>query len=394
VPSRRPYGSGSLEEIPEQPGHWKLRAWVGIDPVSGKRRRKVWVFEATGRKSAERRAAELLNDFGVALPVGAKMTVAALLEEFMKFSEARERSPKTLHEYRRTIDNYLVPAIGLIRIDQLTPHDLDSLYAKPGRNGKPLAPATVRRYNAVITAALNQAVKWEWLSVSPAAKVTLPKAKNETPQIPSTDEVRALIAACRERSELLGVFAILAAITAARRGELAALRWRDNDGGLITIRASVYSAGNDSGVKSTKSGRVRRITAGPVVTQLLKEWRSSCESTAERFGVAISDDCFFFSSRPDGHSPVNVDTITSMFRKVADSMDPPLRHVHLHSLRHYAATELLAAGVNARDAADRLGHSNPALTLRVYTHATTERQQEAGHHAERALGDLTARPTT
>jgi integrase len=387
--NRRPYGSGSLQERPDRPGYWTLRVWHGVDPGTNKRRRKVWTFKANGRKAAERRAAELVAALDVAQPVGSKMTVAALLNEFMKFSEGRGRSPKTLHEHRRTIDNFLVPAIGSIRIDQLTPHDLDSLYASAQTKERPLAPATIRRYHAIIAAALNQAVKWEWLVVSPASKVTLPALKNTQPDIPSPQEVRDLIAACYALSELLGVFAVLAAVTGARRGELAALRWSAVQGNEIRIDSSVYSAGNDTGVKSTKTGQERILHAGPWVVDVLENWRRSCELQAEEFRVELEDNGFVFAIRPDGHSPINIDTITSMFRRAADSLDPPLTHVHLHSLRHFAATELLAAGVNPRDAANRLGHADPALTLRVYAHATNERQREAGQHAEDALGPLT-----
>lgn len=40
---------------------------------------------------------------------------------------------------------------------------------------------------------------------------------------------------------------------------------------------------------------------------------------------------------------------------------------HLHSLRHYSATELLSAGVDLRTVAGRLGHGGGgATTLRVY----------------------------
>jgi integrase len=383
--NRRPYGSGSLGEDSSRPGMWKLRAWVGVDPATGKRLRKVWFFKATGRKNAERHAADLISKFGANQPVGSQMTVAALLEEFMKFSEARDRSPKTLHEYRRTIDNFLVPAIGNIRIDQLTPHDLDSLYASAQTKERPLAPATIRRYHAVVAAALNQAVTWGWLTVSPASRVTLPALKPSSPIIPTPDEITRLIAACHEQSEMLGLFAILAAVTAARRGELAALRWLDIDGDEITIHSSVYSAGDQQGVKSTKSGRERVIVAGPRVVELLTNWRYTCETTAVECGVELAANAFVFSRHPDGHAPVNVDTITSNFRRASDSLEPPLRHVHLHSLRHFAATELLGAGVNARDAADRLGHADPSLTLRVYTHATSGRQREAAIHAEHAV---------
>lgn len=50
--------------------------------------------------------------------------------------------------------------------------------------------------------------------------------------------------------------------------------------------------------------------------------------------------------------------------------------IHLHQVRHYAAAELLAAGVDVRTIADRLGHSDPALTLRVYSHEIEARARD------------------
>ena len=54
-----------------------------------------------------------------------------------------------------------------------------------------------------------------------------------------------------------------------------------------------------------------------------------------------------------------------------------MAHVHFHSLRHFAATEMLAAGVSPQDAAGVLGHVNPTMTLNVYAHSTAERQRAA-----------------
>jgi integrase len=51
--------------------------------------------------------------------------------------------------------------------------------------------------------------------------------------------------------------------------------------------------------------------------------------------------------------------------------------VHLHSLRHFAATEMLAAGIDPRNAAEVLAHSNASLTLGLYGHARRERQRLA-----------------
>jgi integrase len=80
---------------------------------------------------------------------------------------------------------------------------------------------------------------------------------------------------------------------------------------------------------------------------------------------------------------VNPDTLSAVVHNLCRDLGMP--HVHLHSLRHYAATELIGAGVNPRDAAEILGHADPALTLRVYTHGTTERQRQGGEVLGRVL---------
>ena len=386
MPKRRPYGSGSLDELPGRPGTWRYRIYLPRHPATGKQTRRTWTFQAGSLKDAQRHVQVITKEFEQA-PVlaGGGITVAHMLNEFMSFSQTRDRSPKTLFEYQRVIDHFFVPTIGHIAINKLTAHDLDSLYRAALQRDKPLKPTSIRRYHAVLSAALNQAVRWGWLDKSPTANVTLPSIKVRAPEVPTSNDINRLIAAAYAHSEGFGVFIVLATITGARRGELAALRWTDVTGDHINIHSSVYSTGDDYGIKSTKSGNERLVQIGPRSLELLNSWRASCQKKADEFHVELADNAFIFSLRPDGHSPMNVDTITSTFRKVADSLDPPLKHVHLHSLRHYAATELLGAGVNARDAADRLGHADPSITLRIYAHATTERQRAAALLAERSF---------
>ena len=55
---------------------------------------------------------------------------------------------------------------------------------------------------------------------------------------------------------------------------------------------------------------------------------------------------------------------------------PALPVARLHDLRHVHATHLLLAGVPVHVVADRLGHADPAITLRVYAHVL--RQHAAG----------------
>jgi hypothetical protein len=48
-----------------------------------------------------------------------------------------------------------------------------------------------------------------------------------------------------------------------------------------------------------------------------------------------------------------------------------------HDLRHFSATTLVAAGVDIRTVAYRLGHAQPTLTLNLYAHALPERDRHA-----------------
>ena len=106
---------------------------------------------------------------------------------------------------------------------------------------------------------------------------------------------------------------------------------------------------------------------------------------AEAAEVEFVDDAFMVSTFPDGSRPVNPDTLTSVVRSLCVELKMP--HIHLHSLRHFAATEMLAAGIDPRNAAEVLGHANPSLTLSLYGHATNDRQRQAAEVLGRTLGE-------
>jgi integrase len=304
-----------------------------------------------------------------------RVSVAQLFEEFLALSEARGRSPTTLHAYRTAIAGFWLPRIGDMEIGELTAHALDTIYAGMLTRDRPAAPSTVRKYHAILSAALAQAVKWQWISVNPARLATLPVAQLADPDAPTPEQVRALIAECTSESEVLGMFVLVAAVTGCRRGELAALRWGDYSDEALRIHGSAYNVGQKKGVKPTKTGRQRRVVVGSHLELALEQWKARCESVAADAGAAFGPECLIFSSTPDGLGAINVNTVTSAFHRVAKRLG--LSSLHLHSLRHFAATQLISAGVDPRTAASRLGHANPSMTLRVYAHSTSETEQRA-----------------
>jgi len=344
----------------------------GVDPVTGKTLRRSITIEAKSKTAAQTIARKLLAELGTK-SVETTRTINYLLSEWMKFQLDRGRSPTTLNGYQSLIDHHISSAIGLVKISDLTAHHLDTFYGKCTREGK--GARTVRNIHRVISAAMNQAVKWGWIESNPAFKATLPTAAPLKIDAPSPEQTRQLITACQDRSDVLGAFVFLAAVTGCRRGEIAALRWSSLQNGLFIINESAYSVKGDTGVKATKSGRERAVHLDQVVLDWLAHWRSRCESNAKEWGVELTPNAFILSSLPDGSRFVNLDTMTREVRKVAGQLG--MGSIHLHSLRHFAATELLAAGISPRDAAEMLGHADPSLTLRVYSHANTKRQRDA-----------------
>jgi integrase len=97
----------------------------------------------------------------------------------------------------------------------------------------------------------------------------------------------------------------------------------------------------------------------------------------------LAADGYVFSSDGFGERPWPPDTVTHWFRRVSSAagVDCTLR-----SLRHYNATQMLAAGIDLRTAAGRLGHAaGGAMTLKVYAHRTRPADQRAAELLAREL---------
>jgi integrase len=54
-----------------------------------------------------------------------------------------------------------------------------------------------------------------------------------------------------------------------------------------------------------------------------------------------------------------------------------IEDISLHTLRHFSASVLIAAGRDVRTVAGRLGHSDATTTLRVYSHMIEGRDRDA-----------------
>lgn len=145
------------------------------------------------------------------------------------------------------------------------------------------------------------------------------------------------------------------------------LRWRHVDFTRAILWVHRSNAHTKHGVKEkeTKTGQRRKVALDSYTLALLTQHRTRWEQRCASLGCTLTGEAFLFSPAPDGSTPYAPRSITQKYRRMALQLN--LRSTRLHSLRHYSATELVAAGVDLRTVAGRLGHaSGGATTLKVY----------------------------
>jgi integrase len=273
------------------------------------------------------------------------------------------------------VERTIRPSLGKVTLTRLTAKNLDALYGAMKEAGK--SPKTIRNHHAVISAALHQGVRWGWVRTNVAEMAKPPRVSHTRAKAPSLDVVRTVIDAAERRDPRLAPLLMLAALTGMRRGELCALRWSDVDldTGTINVTRSVIVVPHGLAEKTTKTDRARTVALDPVGVALLSQHRALTERAVREAAAQLSSDAFVFSPLVEGTAPFRPDNVTSFFIRVRNEVGAPT--VRLHDLRHFTATQLIGAGVDVRTVAGRLGHSDPSVTLRVYSHALEERDRAA-----------------
>lgn len=324
-----------------------------------------------------------------------EITVSDYLDMWIE-DHAMEIKPGTLEDYRTGLRLYIKPYIGKMRLQAVRPSTITKLYrdllAKGGKDGKPLKVSTVTHTHAILRRAFRDAVLvHEFISSSPVEKAKRPRADLDAPgTIWTAAQLRTFLTLAR--THRLHAFFHLAAYTGARRGELLNLRWRDIDldGKRITIKGSVGVVEGQRVEGTTKSGRTRVVSIDDTTVTVLREHQKAQEAEKARVGDSwkSTDDTVFTTAWGGAIYPT---TVTGLPRKLIEAHNKtatdPLPMIRLHDLRHVHATLLLLAGVPVHVVAARLGHADPAITLRVYAHVIRSAETAAADIFAQTLDD-------
>jgi integrase len=145
----------------------------------------------------------------------------------------------------------------------------------------------------------------------------------------------------------------------------------------LTITGSTAVIAGECIDGTTKSGRTRVVSIDDGTVAVLRQHKSDQAADQLKAGDSwrgVKGGCVFTTGWGE---PIYPDTVTSLMAKLIrahnqpDRGPPPrdqLPHARLHDPRHVRATTLLLSGAPVHVVAARLGHADPAITLRVYTH--------------------------
>jgi integrase len=362
-----------------RPGVWRLRVYAGRGPNGSPLQITRTVVGDEGRpgggvRKARAELAKLRSSVARGqVPTGSE-TMGELLGRWLAHCESKGLSPTTMRKYRSIAETVVRPELGKVRLSKLTAGHLDRLYTKLAAKGN--KATTIRRAHALIGAALHSAERWDLVERNVARRAAPPPVRPAQITAPSPAEVQAILRAADELDPGLTTLLLLAALTGARRGELCALRWSDLDAGAgtLSIARSVYETAKGGwGEKGTKSHQVRKIGLDALALEALRRHRAAVDATASGLGLEIGADAFMFSRSPVGSEPVRPDVVTRFAGRAAG--DAGVR-THLHALRHFSATQGIAAGYDPVTVGARLGHADPSITLRVYSHALERRDRD------------------
>jgi integrase len=350
--------------------------WTGVievprDPLTGKRRQKR--VSGRTRREVEETLRILAGKLDQPESIEAEqLTFGQFSEQFLEAASPTLR-PSSVRRYTDLLRKHICPGIGQIRLQKLSPFDLQRLYADRLAYG--LSATSVHHLHVMVYRVLKQAYRWGMVARNVAELVDAPRRTFPEVTTWSLAQVSTFFAVSDEHD--LAALWRLALLTGMRRGELLGLMWEDLDleRGMLAVRRTLSRGkGGDwvLGQPKTQSGR-RAIALPESCVSALRKHRARQNSQRLKLGELWQDSGFVFTGQLGQALHVNV-LVTHFKRLIRQSGLPDLR---FHDLRHTSATLLLAQGVHPKIVQERLGHADISMTLNRYSHVTPDMQRAA-----------------
>lgn len=363
---QREGGSRRGQMVPKGDKKWLLRIYLGRDGA-GKRNYSSKTFDGTTAQ-ARQELTKMLRELDTETFVKpSKRTVKDYLSSWL--DQKANLEVKTKLDYALRLNKDVYPFIGGLQLSQLSPEHLRILYGKLTSERK-LSPRTVRYTHTVLTQALSVAVEDGLLNRNPcdrkSVRDALPKQVKTPPTILTPEQVVQVIDG-EPDTQLQALWRLLL-LSALRPQEALVLKWDDlsTDGMLSLHRTISEKEKCKETVKDygkTESS-MRTIALDDLTVAMLQRHRAAQAASIMKAGAAYTRNGYIFTTK----------TGAFMTRQLARRAwaralkRQGIPYVKLYVTRHTHISHLVEAGENIKAVAERAGHADPAMTLRVYTH--------------------------
>jgi integrase len=338
------------------------------DPLTGERKVK-YIYGESGvedTRKEKQKVRALLNEFIDKVEAGDfsdtnKLTVEGYLNNWIDIHAKDEGiSPTTEQGYRIYISKHVNPILGKILLNELRPLQIEAFYKKEKKKG--YSEKTILQIHRIMHKAFRTAVKNGIMHQNVCDLIDkVPSPDPYKINVYNQDKFNDLLDAVKGTYFELPV--LLAGGCGLRRGEVLGLRWNDIDfeNSTITVEQTAVVANKKIITKKPKSKKsARTFTVPSEMLHILKQYKG--------IGLVCPG---------SGGKPMHGGTFSKRFSEMLSKHE--LEHIRFHDLRHFNATMMLKYGISKVEAANRLGHSDPAITEKIYQHVLEEMDQKAAN---------------
>jgi integrase len=262
-----------------------------------------------------------------------------------------QHKPSTQATIRSQLRKYLVPVFGKSQMRDIQPESVQRFLS-----GLKLSPKTVRNLYATLQMIWRSARAWRYVAHDALDGIVLPKQRKARRFFFTIEETRRILTAASEPHK---TFYWLAAETGMRAGELCGLRVDDPD--LESGRIHVCQSAWHGKLQEPKTeNAVRAFALSPQLVAHLREYVLKLRPNEKRL---------LFATRNGTPWDANL-LVKRKLRPLLLSLG--IKGGGLHAFRHANSSFMDRLRVPLKVRQERLGHSDPRLTLGVYTHVASE----------------------
>ena len=374
-------GGGTIRQRPD--GRWEARYTLGIDPGTGKQIQKS-VYGKTQKEVAQNLRQITAEIDAKTYVAPCKLSVAEWMAVWAQDYLVGIKA-STAYLYKRTIELYIEPHLGHIRLDTLNAHTVQHFYnelAKPSKpDAAPLSAKSIKNIHGVLHKALKQAVLIGYLRTNPTESCILPRIIRKEMRPLEEDQVAVFLREVQGHPhEYLYKIALF---TGLREGEVLGLGWEhiDFQTGTLTVKRQLRREQKKGGryyFSPPKNNKSRCLTLAPSVIQLFRLQKLEQNSMRMEACDAWEGHGLIFTNQTGGY--LSYRTVYDCFKRIVKRIG--LSDARIHDLRHTYAVNCIRAGDDIKTVQSNLGHATAAFTLDVYGHFTDDMRSVSAQRME------------